>query len=312
MEIYALESLVDSGWMLPDGWHYRVLKLKLLPKKTLPPRGPGGKFVKVEAQAELSDFSASGGSSPLDTPEVIQCTLEQEALTESEYEVNQQLMDDKDRDNESLPGATDPSTRLSIPEADVPAVPFPLSQYQYKPFILSVQAPYQSLLAPPPPYTETTGTNSSYTTTDSNSTNGQFERYIYLNHITNEATKVVIFSTFIYAGLEADIWWIGLPTSKKITWEDIKKEFEKQWPAIVVAVKFQLDYQKELLALQLKEEDIGEHITVAGVSMWSHLHYHSSRSVDVVTPPLSQEHPRMWLNAVQPQSSYRRCTNMED
>ena len=26
MEIYALEGLVDSGWMLLDGWRYRALK----------------------------------------------------------------------------------------------------------------------------------------------------------------------------------------------------------------------------------------------------------------------------------------------
>ena len=26
MEIYALGSLVDSGWMHLDGWHYRALK----------------------------------------------------------------------------------------------------------------------------------------------------------------------------------------------------------------------------------------------------------------------------------------------
>jgi hypothetical protein len=26
MEIYALGSLVDSGWMLLDGWRYRALK----------------------------------------------------------------------------------------------------------------------------------------------------------------------------------------------------------------------------------------------------------------------------------------------
>ena len=26
IEIYALEGLVDSGWMLLDGWRYRALK----------------------------------------------------------------------------------------------------------------------------------------------------------------------------------------------------------------------------------------------------------------------------------------------
>jgi hypothetical protein len=86
----------------------------------------------------------------------------------------------------------------------------------------------------------------------------EVERYIYLNCITDEATKVVIFSTFIYAGLQADIWWNGLAASKKTMWVDVKKEFEAQWPAIVVAAKSQLDYQKELLALRLKEEDVGE------------------------------------------------------
>jgi hypothetical protein len=90
----------------------------------------------------------------------------------------------------------------------------------------------------------------------------------------DEAMKVVIFSTFIYAGLQADIWWNELAASKKTMWADVKKEFKAQWPAIVVAAKSQLDYQKELLALRLKEEDLGERITVAGVSTWSHLHYH--------------------------------------
>ncbi|KIK32910.1 hypothetical protein CY34DRAFT_100549 [Suillus luteus UH-Slu-Lm8-n1] len=102
----------------------------------------------------------------------------------------------------------------------------------------------------------------------------EVERYIYLNRITDEVTKVVIFSTFIYAGSQADIWWNGLAASKKTTWDDVKAEFGKQWPAIVVAAKSQLDYQKELLVLQLKEEDVGEQITVAGVMTWSHLHYH--------------------------------------
>ncbi|KAG2063863.1 hypothetical protein BDR04DRAFT_1036925, partial [Suillus decipiens] len=99
----------------------------------------------------------------------------------------------------------------------------------------------------------------------------EVERYIYLNRIMDEVMKVVIFSTFIYAGSQADLWWNGLDASKKTTWQDVKKEFENQWPAIV---KSQLDYQKELLALRLKEEDVGEQIMVAGVSTWLHLHYH--------------------------------------
>ena len=102
----------------------------------------------------------------------------------------------------------------------------------------------------------------------------EVERYIYLNSITDKPIKVAIFSTFIYTGSQADIWWNGLDPTKKVTWAEVKKAFETQWPAIVVAAKSQLDYQKELLMLKLKEEEVGKRITVAGVSTWSHLHYH--------------------------------------
>jgi hypothetical protein len=102
----------------------------------------------------------------------------------------------------------------------------------------------------------------------------EVERYIHLNRITDEATKVVIFSTFISAGLQADIWWDGLTAVQMASWATVKAAFQAQWPAIVVAAKSTLEYQKELLMLRLREEDIGERITIAGVSMWSHLHYH--------------------------------------
>lgn len=101
------------------------------------------------------------------------------------------------------------------------------------------------------------------------------ERYITLNRIPDEATKVIIFSTFISAGSEADNWWVALDACHKQSWADVKTAFEAEWPAIAVAKKSKLDYQKELLALRLKDEEVGERITVAGVSTWSHLHYHS-------------------------------------
>ncbi|KIK35640.1 hypothetical protein CY34DRAFT_27589, partial [Suillus luteus UH-Slu-Lm8-n1] len=102
----------------------------------------------------------------------------------------------------------------------------------------------------------------------------EVERYIHLNRISDEATKVIIFSTFISAGSQADIWWNNLTATETASWATVKTAFQGQWPAIVVAAKSTLEYQKELLALRLKEEDVGERITVAGVSTWSHLHYH--------------------------------------
>jgi hypothetical protein len=102
----------------------------------------------------------------------------------------------------------------------------------------------------------------------------EVERYIHTSRITDETTKVILFSMFISAGSQADIWWDSLTAAQTASWADVKTVFQAHWPAIVVAAKSKLDYQKELLMLRLKEEDVGERITVAGVSTWSHLHYH--------------------------------------
>ncbi|KAG2754982.1 hypothetical protein P692DRAFT_20720691 [Suillus brevipes Sb2] len=123
----------------------------------------------------------------------------------------------------------------------------------------------------------TTPTPSSFSGTDNENPQNflrEVERYIHLNRIADEATKVIIFGTFISAGSQADIWWNALTTAQMASWATVKAAFTTQWPAIVVAAKSTLDYQRELLVLRLKEDDVGEHITVAGVSTWSHLHYH--------------------------------------
>jgi hypothetical protein len=97
---------------------------------------------------EPSDGSASGESSPLDTPETIQRTLEQELSTESEYEVNQQLADDEDRDDESLPGAPEPSIILPIPEPNMQTIPFPYTQHQHKSQVPIAQSLDQQAIVP--------------------------------------------------------------------------------------------------------------------------------------------------------------------
>ncbi|KAG1749170.1 hypothetical protein EDD22DRAFT_958070 [Suillus occidentalis] len=198
---------------------------KLPPKKSLPPRGPGGQFIKAVVRTEPSDLSTSGESSPLDTPEISVCNLEQGIQTDSEYKVNQQLADnelEETGDRESLPGAPEPNIVLLIPELASPAIPFPTTHCNIKPFISLVQSPYQLTTLPQIPVLPMASMPALSTFKGKETENPQnflweVERYIYLNRITNEATKVVIFSTFIYAGSQADIWWNGLAASKKST-----------------------------------------------------------------------------------------------
>ncbi|KAG2058728.1 hypothetical protein BDR06DRAFT_1003912 [Suillus hirtellus] len=53
-----------------------------------------------------------------------------------------------------------------------------------------------------------------------------------------------------------------------------------------------LEYQKELLALRLKEEDVGEHIMLAEVTMWSHIHFHNQ--LKMVLQDLTMPAPPNW------------------
>ena len=112
---------------------------------------------------------------------------------------------------------------------------------------------------------------------DENSTNfiWNFEGYIIVNHIVDEAMKILLFSTFISAGSEADVWWTNLTPNEKSTWTLAKAAFLMNWPAIVIAGKTQREYQKDLLELQLKEDDIGERVTVAGMATWAHIQFHN-------------------------------------
>ncbi|KAG2742821.1 hypothetical protein P692DRAFT_201724556 [Suillus brevipes Sb2] len=100
------------------------------------------------------------------------------------------------------------------------------------------------------------------------------EAYFLINRITDKATKVALFAALISAGSQAD-WWTNLDAQHKATWTTVKAAFEAKWPTIAVARKTMLEYQKELLALRLKEDEVGERITLAEVTTWSHIHFHN-------------------------------------
>ncbi|KAG2749750.1 hypothetical protein P692DRAFT_201673939, partial [Suillus brevipes Sb2] len=102
----------------------------------------------------------------------------------------------------------------------------------------------------------------------------EVERYVVLNELKTEQGKIMVFSTLLSAGSIADTWWNKLDSTHKNTWVDVKAAFTSRWPAITVAEKTGLDYQREILALCLAEDEVGKQITVAGVPTWAHLQFH--------------------------------------
>ncbi|KAG2748795.1 hypothetical protein P692DRAFT_201714292 [Suillus brevipes Sb2] len=85
----------------------------------------------------------------------------------------------------------------------------------------------------------------------------------------------MVFSTLLSAGSVADTWWNKLDSSKKTSWADVKIAFMERWPAITVAEKTGLDYQREILALRLSDDEVGTQIIIAGVATWAHLQFHN-------------------------------------
>lgn len=88
---------------------------KLSSQREPPPRDKKGRFTKkIRSDGEFSENTLpSSDSSPLDTPEIDQRELEQDQ-EESEHEVIRQLADDE----ESLPGAPDPSLIIFLLPGD--------------------------------------------------------------------------------------------------------------------------------------------------------------------------------------------------
>ncbi|KAG2159905.1 uncharacterized protein EDB93DRAFT_1244672 [Suillus bovinus] len=263
-----------------------LLPAKCTKKKSLPPRGKGGQFIKkIDPTTELSKF-ASDNSSLLDTPELSERALTDNEASASEHKVNKQLEECKDNE-ESLPGVPDPSLIIHIPEP-IHSIPFPSTQHFHqltaptmsKPRPFLKKSTISSLIPAQVQYLLMATTPTPALFSGSSNENPQnflqeVERYIHVSRITDEAMKVIIFSMFISAGSQADIWWDTLTAVETASWATVKAAFQVQWLPIVAAAKSAQDYQEELLALRLKEEDVGEHIIVAGVSTWSHLHYHA-------------------------------------
>ncbi|KAG1774664.1 hypothetical protein EV702DRAFT_1237851 [Suillus placidus] len=287
---------------------------KLSSQRELPPRDKKGRFLKkASSNAEFSDTTLpSSDSSPLDTPEINQRVLERDHK-ESEHEVIQQLIDDEDDDQESLPGAPDRSIALpteyqlqSSEQAHtrtLEQLPFPHEKQpspprEYGPsfsFTLAKPRTMQVTIATAPNFVKQCLTPAAAPTQTANvmassplpalfhgkeGENAQnflrsTEAYFLINRITDEAVKVALFSALISAGSQADYWWTNLDAAHKSTWTLVKTAFENKWPTIAAAGKTKLEYQKELLVLRLKDEDVGERTTSAEVTMWSHIHFHN-------------------------------------
>ncbi|KAG1774893.1 hypothetical protein EV702DRAFT_1199988 [Suillus placidus] len=269
----------------------KQLSLDKLPKKskTLPPRGPKGWFMAKglsDTDNSSSTFTSSA-SSPLDTPEI----NEQQLIPDEEESEYRDNLDHEVAEPRAilLPAFHWGSTVLQSEPDNLPFPPAQPPSPPHVPLVQSISTPAKSRARPATVPTQTPKISAPmagpvgnppplfHGRDDENATSfiRSFEGYIIINHITDEAVKILLFSTFISAGSEADVWWTSLSAQAKSTWTLAKAAFLAKWPAIVVAKKTQREYQKELLELRFKEEEVGERVTIAGIATWAHIQFHN-------------------------------------
>ncbi|KAG1898396.1 uncharacterized protein F5891DRAFT_1190765 [Suillus fuscotomentosus] len=245
-------------------------------------------------------------SSPLDTPELASHVLDSDTTDTKDYEADLEDNQEKYIDQDSLPGAPNPesivwpiegipsplpdpseqlwrSVRKTPKPATLPIAPTPTKPSAIAPIILP--ALFKNLQTTPPttiqaPQSRKMSNNVApgwfHSKPDENAQNflKEADRYITLNDLKTEVAKIIVFSTLLSAGSVADLWWTKLDSMKKTMWAGVQIVFNDRWPAITIAEKTGLDYQHEMLALRIDEEDLGMQVTVAGVQTWAHLQFY--------------------------------------
>ncbi|KAF5371365.1 hypothetical protein D9615_009689 [Tricholomella constricta] len=83
--------------------------------------------------------------------------------------------------------------------------------------------------------------------------------------------KCKLFINYLHADSEADEWYAALPQVVRDDWDAVVQEFHARWPRATVARKTAMEYEEEILALQLKEDTMGLKETVAGREVYTHI-----------------------------------------
>ena len=89
--------------------------------------------------------------------------------------------------------------------------------------------------------------------------------------ITDDKKIALNFKYYLSRESVADDWYASLPTGVKESWANLEPEFKARFPATPRAKRMEEEVQRELLALQLKEEKLGTKVEVGGVEVWTHV-----------------------------------------
>jgi hypothetical protein len=98
----------------------------------------------------------------------------------------------------------------------------------------------------------------------------RFQRALALTkHTSNE--RIALLGNCMRADSTAEQWFEENIENKDLTIDDVITKFKSQFPSIEQAKKSKTDYERELEALRLDNDKLGEKETIAGIEAYTHV-----------------------------------------
>ncbi|KIN98214.1 hypothetical protein M404DRAFT_158337, partial [Pisolithus tinctorius Marx 270] len=94
---------------------------------------------------------------------------------------------------------------------------------------------------------------------------------LFLNPLATDEQKIKALANYLGTSSPAEHWYENLTATQRASWDELAKAFNTRWPTLKSATQTSEEYQTELLALRLPEEDVGVTKTVGRQKVWAHV-----------------------------------------
>ena len=94
---------------------------------------------------------------------------------------------------------------------------------------------------------------------------------LYANPTATDTEKIAILSNYLGTDSPAEQWHTKLTGSQLMSWTDFITTFKTQWPTRTSVTQMSEEYQEELLAHKLLEDNVGTMKTIGWQKVWANM-----------------------------------------
>ncbi|KAJ7270409.1 hypothetical protein C8J57DRAFT_1508444 [Mycena rebaudengoi] len=101
----------------------------------------------------------------------------------------------------------------------------------------------------------------------------KIKRGFFARANATDADKVQLFELSLASGAAAEAWFDGLSAADRVTWAALEAAFDTRWPKDPPEMKTTQELSDEMVALELREDEMGKKIMVDGIEMYGHIRW---------------------------------------